>query len=94
MTPPGFFCFGSWLCDARECPTVSTIAKLLSAQSVLLRKPVRMRVAVSATTGVLSALAPLLIKEAGVLLSEYRQASQRQEVAHKSTCPSVTLSGA
>ena len=35
----------------------------LSAQSVLLCKPARMRVVFSVTAGFLSALAPLLIKE-------------------------------
>ena len=36
-----------------------------------------MRVALSATAGIFSALAPLLFKETVVLLSEYRQASER-----------------
>ena len=58
--------------------------------SVLFRKPGRMRVALSAIARVLSALTPLLIKEAGFLLSENRQASERQEHAHKSRCPIVT----
>ena len=48
-----------------------------------------MRVALSATAGILSALAPLLIKETVFLLLEYRQALERQELAHKSTCPIV-----
>ena len=52
-------------------------------------KPARMRVALSATAGTPSALAPLLIKETVFFLSEYRQASERQELAHKSTCPAV-----
>ena len=47
--------------------------------SVLLYKPARIRVALSATKGILSALAPLLIKETVFLLSEHRQASERQE---------------
>ena len=50
--------------------------------SVLLRKPVRTRFALSASTGILSALAPLL--------SELRQASERQELTHTSTCLIVT----
>ena len=37
--------------------------------NALLRKPARMRVALSATAGILSALAPLLIKETVFLLS-------------------------
>ena len=48
-------------------------------------KQARMRVALSATAGILSALAPLLIKETVFFLSEYRQASERQELAHKFT---------
>ena len=46
-----------------------------------------MRVALSATAGILSALALLLIKESAFLLSEYRQASERHELADKSTGP-------
>ena len=53
---------------------------------MLLRKPVRMRVALSAVAGILSASALLLIKDTVFLLSEYRQASERQELAHDSTC--------
>ena len=49
----------------------------------------RMRVALSAAAGILSALALLLIKEIVFLLSEYRQAFERQELAHKSTCTIV-----
>ena len=52
-----------WLCDARKCSIISTIVKLLAPQSVLLRKLARMRVVMSATAGILSALAPLLIME-------------------------------
>ena len=37
-----------------------------------------------------SALAPLLINQTIFLLSEYRQASDWQELAHNSTCPIVT----
>ena len=37
-------------------------------------KPARMRVAFSATAGILSAFAPLLIKKTVLLLSEVRQA--------------------
>ena len=58
--------------------------------NVLLRKPARMRIALSAIASILSALALLLIKETVFLLSEYRQASEREELAHKSTCPHVT----
>ena len=48
-----------------------------------------MRVSFSATTGVLSALALLLIKETVFFLSEYRQASEQQELVHKCACPTV-----
>ena len=41
--------------------------------NVLLRKQTRKRVALSAMAGVPSALTPLLIKEAGFVLSENRQ---------------------
>ena len=58
--------------------------------NVLLRKSARERVALSATAGTLSVLAPLFIKETVFLLLEYRQASDRQELVHKSTCPIVT----
>ena len=68
-----------WMRDARECSIIITIVKPLSAQCVLLRKPARKRVALSATAGIISALAPLLIKETG-FLSEYRQASERQDL--------------
>ena len=54
--------------------------------SVLRGKPSRTRVSVPATAGILSALAPLLIKETVFLMSENRQASERQELAH--TCGS------
>ena len=58
---------------------------------VLRGKLVCMRVSLSATTGILSVLAPLLIKESFFLLSEYRQASERQELAHVSLfdCPEL-----
>ena len=59
----------------------------LSNSSALRGKPARMRVALSATAGIHSALAPLVVKETGFLISEYRQASEQQELAHKSTCP-------
>ena len=58
--------------------------------SVLHCKPARLRVALCATAGSLSTLAPLLIKETVSLLMEFRQVSERQELAHKSTCPIVT----
>ena len=58
--------------------------------SVLPCKPARMRVALSATAGVLSALAPLLMKETVLSLSEFRQAPERQELAHMPTGPMVT----
>ena len=48
-------------------------------------KPARMRVALSATASILCALALLLIKETDFLMSECRQASERQEIAHKCT---------
>ena len=68
--------------DQRHC-------QAFGGSNVLLLRPARMRVALSATAGILSPLAPLLIKETVFLLSEYRQASVRQELAHKSTCPIV-----
>ena len=86
-----------WLFDTRECSLISTIVKPVSAQSFLLHKPFRMCVALSATAGILSALVPLLpllIKETGFLLSEHRQTSERQELAHKSICPQRDLSAA
>ena len=49
--------------------------------NVLLSKPACMRVALSATACIHSALALLLIKETVFFLSEYRQASMRQEHA-------------
>ena len=57
-----------------------------------LRKPARMRVVLSATAGVLSALAPLLSEETVFFLSEFRQASEEQELAWQvhlphGTCP-------
>ena len=55
--------------------------------NVLLRKPARMRVAFSAPADVLCALAPILISETDFLLSELRQASEQQEVAHQPTGP-------
>ena len=38
---------------------------------------------------ILSALAPFLMKETVFLLSDYRQASERQELAHDSVCLTV-----
>ena len=60
---------------------------LLAQIFFLLCKPSRTRVALSATASSLSALAHLLIKRTVILLSEYRQASERQEPVHKSTFP-------
>ena len=57
------------------------------SSNMLNRKPARMRVALSATAGILSALAPLLITETAFLLSEYRLVSYRQEFAQDSRCP-------
>ena len=57
--------------------------------SVLRGKPARMCVALSATADILFPLALLQIKETDFFQSEYRQASERQEVAHKSTCSLV-----
>ena len=77
-------CGGLWLCGTRECSMISTIvSKLLLAQSVLLCKPACMRVAFSATAGIVFALAPLslLIKDTVCLLSECRQAPERQELS-------------
>ena len=54
---------------------------------VLCGKTTRIPVALSATASIPSALAPLLIKETVFLLSEFRQASERHELAHDSTCP-------
>ena len=63
-----------WLCGARECSC----------------KPARMRVAFCVPAGIISALALFLIKETIFSLSKYRQAPERQELAHASTCPIVT----
>ena len=46
-----------------------------------------MRVTFSATASILSVLAPLWIKETVLLVSEYRQASERQELVHKCASP-------
>ena len=73
---------------------ISTIAKPLSADCVLLRKPACMRVAFSATAGILSALVPLLVKETSFLLLEYRDASERQESRSQVYMPRRDLSGA
>ena len=78
-----------WLCGARECSVTNTIVKPLSAQSVLRGKQVRMCVSLCAAASIFSALAPLRI-EIVFLLSEYRQASERQEFAHDCTCPIAT----
>ena len=48
-----------------------------------------MRVALSATPGILSAVALLLVKETVFFMFECRQASERQELTHKSTCSIV-----
>ena len=79
-----------WLCDARECSTISAIVKPLSAHRVLLRKPARMSDPSSATVGILSALALLLINETSFLLSEYRQVLERQQLVHKNTSSNET----
>ena len=60
---------------------ISTIVKRVDA-SVLLRKPGRMRVVSPATAGILSGL---LVTEPDFLLSEFRQASERQELVRKSS---------
>ena len=62
--------------------TRTVVSQAFVGSNVLLRTPARMRVALSATASIFSVVAPLLIKETGFLLSEYRQASERQEVAH------------
>ena len=61
---------------------ISTIVKPLSAQSVSLFNPVRMRVASPVIAGTLFALVPFQIWEIVFLLSE--QAFKRRELAHKS----------
>ena len=43
-----------WLCGAGECSMISTNCPALLASSVLLFRPARMRVALSATAGILS----------------------------------------
>ena len=73
----------TWLCGARECSMISTVVKPLSAQvscfaNQLARVSRRLPQQVSSY-----ALAPLLFWEADFLLSEHRQASERQELAHK-----------
>ena len=55
-----------WMCGARECSMDQHDCHLFVGSSVLPCKPARMRVALSATAGILSALAPLLIKETGI----------------------------
>ena len=57
--------------------------------SVLRGKLARMRVSLCARAGILSALAPLLTEETVFLLSECRQASERQELSHDTRCPPV-----
>ena len=65
----------TWMFDEQhECQASAGL-------NVLLCKSARVRVALSATGGILSALAPLL-KETVFFLWEYRQASERQELAH------------
>ena len=56
-----------YMCDGQHDSQASV------GSNVLHRKPVRMRVTLSATAGVLSALTPLLIKETVFFLSENRQ---------------------
>ena len=70
-------------CVAHDCCQASV------GSNALLRTQARVRVALSSTANILSALALLLIKETVFLLSGYRQASERQELAHDSTCPFV-----
>ena len=67
-------------------------AQLLSncRPNVLLFKPAVIRLVLSPSAGILSPLALLLIKETVFLVLETRQASERQERAHKSRCPIVT----
>ena len=43
-----------WLCGARECSMISTNCGAFLGSSVLLCKPAHMRVALSATAGILS----------------------------------------
>ena len=66
-----------------QCSMISTIvSKFLSAQGVLFRKPVRMRVASLATASIASALALPLSRR-----TECRQASERQELDFACTAP-------
>ena len=68
--------------DQHDCPA--------SVGSCVLRgKLARMRVSLAATAGVLSAFAPLLIKETIFFLSEFRQASERRELAYDTRCTPV-----
>ena len=67
----------------------SSVVKQLSP-NCLLCKPAVIRLVLSPSAGILSPLALLLIKETVFLVLENRQASERQERAHKSRCPFVT----
>ena len=58
--------------------------------NVLLRKPARMRVSL----GIPCALAPFLIKETVFLLSDFRQASERQKTRSRLSLADCLLSGA
>ena len=67
---------------------ISTIFKPLSAQMFRFASQLAC-VALSATAGILSALAPPLTKDIVSLLSAHRQASERQELAHDYPCAFV-----
>ena len=71
-----------WLSDARECSMNSTIVKLVSAQTF---RSVLMLVVSHATAGIFSAVTPLLIQDIGLVPLDLRPASERQELAHKSS---------
>ena len=68
-------------------------SKVVRAQHALMFcEPARMRVAFSATVGVLCGLALLLIKETVFFLSVCRQASQQGHLGNKCICPMLDCS--
>ena len=82
--------YSGWLCGSRERSMISTIVKPLLAKMFCSDKPSRMRVALSATAGILSALALLLVKETVFLFVGVPTGIRAIELANKSTCSIVT----
>ena len=75
-------------CGARECSMINTMVKLLSAQVFCLGNQLAC-VSRCPPQQVDSALAPLQNKKTVFLLSEFRQASERQELAGDTRCSPV-----